>query len=102
MRLDFLLRRFACATTAFIALAGANGMAKAEDLPGYMQPIVGGKFILYRPGQPPLDAPSVPVVHQLLKSIGHSTMALAEVVGPYLNSPDDQASRGRCSPIAAG
>ena len=94
MRLDFLLRRFACATTVFIALAGANGMAKAEDLPGYMQPIVGGKFILYRPGQPTLDAPSVPVVHQLLKSIGHSTMALAEVVGPYLNSPDDQAWRG--------
>ena len=54
----------------------------------------GGKFILYRPGQAPLDAPSVPVVYQLLKSIGHSTMALAEVVGPYLNNPDDQAWRG--------
>ena len=38
----------------------------------------GGRFILYRPGQPPLDAPSVPIVYQLLKSIGHSTMALAE------------------------
>jgi hypothetical protein len=54
----------------------------------------GGKFILYRPGQAPLDAPSVPVVYQLLKSIGHSTMALSEVVGPYLNNPDDQAWRG--------
>ena len=54
----------------------------------------GGKFILYRPGQAPLDAPSVPVVYQLLKSIGHSTMALAEVVGPYLDNPDDQAWRG--------
>ena len=32
--------------------------------------------------------------YQLLKSIGHSTMALAEVVGPYLNNPDDQAWRG--------
>ena len=145
MRLNFILRRFACVTTAFIALAGVNGTAKAEDLPGYIQPIVGniassasetatknvlalnsgmfelygdaskifqsnilsqhpvilglfsgdgGKFILYRPDQPPLDAPSVPVVYQLLKSIGHSTMALAEVVGPYLNSPDDQAWRG--------
>lgn len=54
----------------------------------------GGKFILYRPGQVPLDAPSVPVVYQLLKSVGHSTMALAEVAGPYLNNPDDQAWRG--------
>src|SRR3984885_12940815 len=54
----------------------------------------GGKFILYRPGQAPLDAPQVPVVYQLLKYIGHSTMALAEVVGPYLNNPDDQAWRG--------
>jgi len=24
----------------------------------------------------------VPIVYQLLKSVGHSTMALAEVVGP--------------------
>ena len=54
----------------------------------------GGRFILYRPGQPPLEAPPVPMVYQLLKSVGHSTMALAEVVGPYLNNPDDQAWRG--------
>src|SRR5580704_3709671 len=145
MRGNLLLQRFACLTAAFIALASANRMANAEDLPVYMQPIVGhiassaaetatkdvlalnagmfelygdaskifqsnilsqhpvilglfsgdgGKFILYRPGQVPLDAPSVPVVYQLLKSVGHSTMALAEVVGPYLNNPDDQAWRG--------
>jgi hypothetical protein len=49
----------------------------------------GGRFILYRPGMAPLDAPPVPVVYQLLKSVGHSTMALAEVVVPYLNSPND-------------
>src|SRR5580692_9297644 len=54
----------------------------------------GGRFILYRPGQPPLEAPSVPVVYQLLKSVGHSTMALAEVVGPYLDNPSDQSWRG--------
>jgi hypothetical protein len=54
----------------------------------------GGKFTLYRPGQAPLEALPVPVVYQLLKSVGHSTMALAEVVGPYLNNPDDQAWRG--------
>src|SRR5215469_1913969 len=54
----------------------------------------GGRFILYRPGMPPLDAPPVPLVYQLLKSVGHSTMALAEVVGPYLDNPDDQSWRG--------
>jgi hypothetical protein len=48
----------------------------------------GGQFILYRPGMAPLEAPSVPIVYQLLKSVGHSTMALAEVVVPYLDSPD--------------
>jgi hypothetical protein len=58
----------------------------------------GGRFILYRPGMPPLDAPSVPIVYQLLKSVGHSTMALAEVVVPYLNSPNDLTWRG---PVAA-
>ena len=54
----------------------------------------GGRFILYRPGMAPLDAPSVPVVYQLLKSIGHSTMALTQVVGPYLDNPANQSWRG--------
>jgi hypothetical protein len=53
----------------------------------------GGRFILYRPGQPPLEAPPVPPVYQLLKSVGHSTMALAEVVLPYLSSPEDRSWR---------
>lgn len=53
----------------------------------------GGRFILYRPGMPPVDAPPVPIVYQLLKSVAHSTMALAEVVIPYVNSPDDLAWR---------
>ncbi|MGA8550413.1 MAG: hypothetical protein WB678_09255 [Stellaceae bacterium] len=50
----------------------------------------GGRFILYRPGMAPIEAPPVPIAYQLLKSVGHSTMALAEVVGPYLDSPADQ------------
>jgi hypothetical protein len=54
----------------------------------------GGRFVLYRPGMPPLDAPPVPVVYQLLKSVGHSSMALAEVVGPYLDNPDNKSWRG--------
>jgi hypothetical protein len=53
----------------------------------------GGRFILYRPGQPPLDAPSVPIQYQLMKSVGHSTMALGEIVIPYVNSPDDHSWR---------
>jgi hypothetical protein len=58
----------------------------------------GGRFILYRPGMPPLEAPSVPLSYQLLKSIGHSTMALAEVVGPYIDNPSNQSWR---APLAA-
>ncbi len=145
MRPNLLLKRCACVTVTSIALAGATGTVKADDLPAYMQPITGhtasspaetatknvlalnsgmfelygdaakvfqsnilgqhpvilglfsgagGRFILYRPGQAALEAPSVPIVYQLLKSVGHSTMALAEVVGPYLDNPDDQSWRG--------
>jgi hypothetical protein len=54
----------------------------------------GGKLILYRPGMPPTEAPQVPIVYQLLKSVGHSTMALAEVVGPYVDNSDDKSWRG--------
>jgi hypothetical protein len=54
----------------------------------------GGKFILYRPGMAPLEAPQVPITYQLLKSVGHSTMALTQVVGPYLDNPSDQSWRG--------
>ena len=54
----------------------------------------GGRFTLYQPGKAPIDAPPVPIVYQLLKSVGHSTMALAEVVGPYLNNSDNKSWRG--------
>src|SRR5260370_439908 len=54
----------------------------------------GGRFRLYRPGMAPLAAPSVPIVYQLLKSVDHSTMALSQVVGPYLENPADQSWRG--------
>ena len=54
----------------------------------------GGRFILYRPGMAPLEAPSVPITYQLLKSIGHSTMALAEVVAPFVDNPANQSWRG--------
>jgi hypothetical protein len=54
----------------------------------------GGRMILYRPGMPPAEAPQVPIAYQLLKSVGHSTMALAEVVGPYVDNADDKSWRG--------
>jgi hypothetical protein len=54
----------------------------------------GGRFILYRPGMAPIEAPSVPMSYQLMKSVGHSTMALAEVVAPYLDNAANQAWRG--------
>ena len=53
----------------------------------------GGRLILYRPGMAPLDAPSVPPVYQVLKSVGHSTMAVAVAVMPYLESPGDGSWR---------
>ncbi len=54
----------------------------------------GGRFILYRPGMAPLEAPSVPIVYQLMKSVGHSVMALSQVVGPYLDNSENQSWRG--------
>jgi hypothetical protein len=46
----------------------------------------GGQMILYRPGHAPEVAPPVPVVYQLAKSVGHSTMAIYEIVSPYLSN----------------
>jgi hypothetical protein len=71
----------------------ANILAKHPVILGLFSG-AGGRFTLYRPGMAPLDAPPVPVVYQLLKSVGHSTMALAEVVGPYLDNPDNKSWRG--------
>ena len=46
----------------------------------------GGQMILYRPGQAPDVAPPVPLVYQLAKSVGHSTMAIYQIVAPYLTN----------------
>ena len=54
----------------------------------------GGRFILYRRGMAPLEAPAVPLAYQLLKSVNHSTMALNQVVGSHLDNPADQSWRG--------
>jgi hypothetical protein len=53
----------------------------------------GPRFILYRPSMAPLEEPPFPVVYQLLESVDHSTIALAEVVGPQHNL-DEQSWHG--------
>jgi N6-adenosine-specific RNA methylase IME4 len=54
----------------------------------------GGQMILYRPGHEPLVADPVPIVYQLAKSVGHSSMAIYQIVAPYLSHPTDQSWRG--------
>lgn len=46
----------------------------------------GGQMTLYRPGQEPEHAPPVPLLYQLAKSIGHSSMAVYQIVAPYLSN----------------
>lgn len=47
----------------------------------------GGRFILYRPGQPPLEAEPVPWVYQAAKSVGHCAMATFQLLAPYTADP---------------
>ncbi len=86
-------------TTMFDLYANTGAVFKKNILANH--PVIlalfsgaGGRFILYRPGMAPIEAPPVPIAYQLLKSVGHSTMALAEVVGPYLDNPADQSWLG--------
>jgi len=46
----------------------------------------GGRFILYRAGQPPLEAESPPVIYRIAKSVGHCAMATYALVAPYVSS----------------
>lgn len=46
----------------------------------------GGQMVLYRPGREPEAAPSVPLTYQLFKSVGHSTLAIYEILVPYLSN----------------
>ena len=54
----------------------------------------GGRLILYRPGKEPLTAEPLTVNYQILKSVGHSSMAIFQLVGPYLSDSANQAWRG--------
>jgi hypothetical protein len=47
----------------------------------------GGRFILYRPGQPPLEAPPVPRIYQIAKATAHSALATYSLMAPVLKDP---------------
>jgi hypothetical protein len=51
----------------------------------------GGRMILYRPGHDPLVADPVPIAYQLAKSVGHSSMAVYQLVAPYLAHTSDRS-----------
>ena len=52
----------------------------------------GGRFILYRKGQPPLEAPPPPEIYRLAKSIGHCAMGTYTLVAPYVTSSSTDLS----------
>jgi hypothetical protein len=54
----------------------------------------GGSFTLYRPGLDPVEAPPPPVGYQVVKSISHSSMAVYQLVGPFLGDPETTAWHG--------
>lgn len=47
----------------------------------------GGRFLLYRPGQPPLEAPPVPRIYQIAKATAHTALATYCLVAPVLKDP---------------
>ena len=47
----------------------------------------GGRFILYRAGQPPLEAEPPPSLYRVAKSVGHSAMATFDLLAPYTANP---------------
>jgi hypothetical protein len=53
----------------------------------------GGEFYLYRPGEPMVRAPRVPVTYEICKSCGHSAMAVYQLTAPYLGNPSDASWR---------
>lgn len=47
----------------------------------------GGRFFLYRAGQPPLQAEPPPSLYRVAKSVGHSAMATFDLLAPYTSDP---------------
>ena len=51
----------------------------------------GGKFVLYMPGEGRIEAPPVPEIYTIAKSISHSAMAVYQLVAPYLDDPSKRS-----------
>jgi hypothetical protein len=96
----------AVAEQSVLALNSAMMVIYDEALAKYMRnmrrrvPIIlalfsgeGGKMILHRPGHDPLVADPVPIAYQLAKSVGHSSMAIYQLVAPYLAHPSEGSWR---------
>jgi hypothetical protein len=47
----------------------------------------GGRMILYRPGQAPIEAPSPDRTYQLVKSVGHTGIAIYSILIPHVKDP---------------
>jgi hypothetical protein len=52
----------------------------------------GGRFILYRPGQAPLEAPSPPQIYRAGKAVGHCAMATYTLLAPYAKNAEADLS----------
>lgn len=53
----------------------------------------GGKMILLPPGEEAIEAPPVPPIYAWVKSVSHSTMAVYQLVAPYLLNNADRSWR---------
>lgn len=53
----------------------------------------GGKMILLPPGEDAIEAPPVPPIYDWVKSVSHSTMAVYQLVAPYLLNNADTSWR---------
>ena len=85
--------------TAMFGLYDASGRILRKNILA-QHPVIlglftgaGGRFILYKPGAAPVEAPSVPIVYQLMKSVGHATMVIPVVAGSRVDKPADQSWR---------
>ena len=90
--------------TAMFGLYDASGRMLQKNILA-QHPVIlglftgaGGRFILYKPGAAPVEAPSVPIAYQLMKSVGHATMVIPVVAGSGIDKPADQSWR---APYAA-
>ena len=51
----------------------------------------GGRLVLYRPGFPAEEAAEIPATYQVMKALSHSTLAVSEIVLPYIDRPADKS-----------